>query len=332
VTHTVAYDGDGRRRSYADSVQLRNFIPPHGRRASWDGENILFQTDSDNATCRSYTLRPELFGELISQDGPTFHHYDALGSTMLLTDPSQNTVISYLYRAFGEQTILSGSNPNRFGWVGRLGYYCQPDTSDYWVRARIYRPTIGRWVSRDPVYGVDVNRYMYVQNRAPQRADPSGLFTCIKRTYEFPGMEWWTAEGRVYRCTCPADPKLGEPSHCIFHIAFVEQGIWPFRKRWTECKGCVCVHCKGGKERRKKGTCTDEGKPCMYERPVPQDCKRCSNWTDCINCCKQGHNNTPGWTEQDDRDCNLACLTSFPPPSPPSPPPPRPLSPLSSPA
>jgi len=151
---------------------LRNFI--------WDGENIVRQTDSNNVTCRSYTLSPEIFGELISQDGPTFHHgvypersrRDALGSTMLLTDSSQNTVISYLYRAFGEQTILSGSNPNRFGWVGRLGYYRQPDTSDYWVRARIDRPTIARWVSRD--LRLALNRYAYAGNSPVNVIDASG--------------------------------------------------------------------------------------------------------------------------------------------------------------
>jgi len=164
---TATYDGDGKRRAYEDSVMLRNFI--------WDGENIVRQTDSNNVTCRSYTLRPELFGELISQDGPTFHHYDALGSTMLLTDASQNTVISYLYRAFGEQTVLSGSNPNRFTWVGRLGYYRQPDTGDYWIRARVYRPSIGRWVSRDLESDTVDRNGVYSYARNPIRgADPSG--------------------------------------------------------------------------------------------------------------------------------------------------------------
>jgi len=163
------YDGDGKRRSFEDSVMLRNFL--------WDGENIARQTSSDGSTNRRYTYNPQAYGELISQDGPTFHHYDALGSTMLLTDGSQDTVISYLYRAFGEQTVLSGSNPNRFTWIGRLGYYRQPDTGDYWVRARVYRPQIGRWVSRDPMrHGL--HWYRYATGNPATDIDPSGLRVC----------------------------------------------------------------------------------------------------------------------------------------------------------
>jgi len=162
--NTITYDGDGKRRSFEDSVMLRNFL--------WDGENIARQTSSDGSTNRRYTYHPQAYGELISQDGPTFHHYDGLGSTDRLTDASQNTVISYLYRAFGEQTVLSGSNPNRFTWVGRLGYYRQPDSSDYWMRARIYRPTIGRWVSRDRL--ASISRYGYVENDPLLLVDPEG--------------------------------------------------------------------------------------------------------------------------------------------------------------
>ena len=49
---TATYDGDGKRRSYEDSVMLRKFIPPHARRASWDGQNILLQTDLRGTTSR----------------------------------------------------------------------------------------------------------------------------------------------------------------------------------------------------------------------------------------------------------------------------------------
>jgi RHS repeat-associated protein len=124
-------------------------------------------------TNRRYTLRPEYYGELISEDSPVFHHFDALGSTMQLTDANQDLDTAYLYRAFGERTVLSGTNPSRFNWLGRWGYYRQPDTGDYWVRANIQRPGLGRWLKKDPLFGV--NRWAYALNMPLSFADPSGM-------------------------------------------------------------------------------------------------------------------------------------------------------------
>lgn len=151
---TAIYDGDGKRRSYADSKTLRNFL--------WDGENLLRQTDSGNVSDRAYTYNPQLYGELISESGQ-FRHADALGSTMQLTDASQNVTDIYSYRAFGESTQLTGTSPSRFLWIGKLGYYYQPDSFDHWVRARVYNPTNAKWVSRDPLLHEKARRpYLYM--------------------------------------------------------------------------------------------------------------------------------------------------------------------------
>ena len=122
---------------------MRNFI--------WDGENIARQTDVNGATDRNYTLNPQLYGELISQDGPAFHHYDALGSTRNLTDTDQAITDTRDYTAFGRTNASSGTNLNRFWWLGKWGYYLQPDLGNVWVRARIEEPVDGRWKSRDPL-------------------------------------------------------------------------------------------------------------------------------------------------------------------------------------
>jgi len=167
---TATYDGDGKRRRYEDNQDalLRNFL--------WDGENIARQTDVNNATNRNYTLNPQVYGELISQDGPAFHHYDALGSTRNLTDSGQSITDTRDYRAFGATNASSGTNPSRFWWIGRLGYYLQPDTQDYWVRARVYRPQIGRWLKRDALLRLRARRpYLYCRNRPTRLVDPSGL-------------------------------------------------------------------------------------------------------------------------------------------------------------
>ena len=186
-------------RRIEDSAGLRNLL--------WDLENLLVETDSGNGTVARYTLAPQLYGELVSQrraGATSFHHFDALGSTSYLTDASQNPLVAYLYRAFGQQTILSGSSANPFTWVGRIGYYRQPDCQDYWVRARVLDPEAGRWFSREAVAmrilaafagnWVSAHPYSYAGNNPTNMIDPSGL---------------WCAHFPRHRCmgtTCHGDP------------------------------------------------------------------------------------------------------------------------------
>jgi hypothetical protein len=61
----------------------------------------------------------------LHEASPERRRRNGLGSTDRLTDTNQDVDTSSLYRAFGEQSVLSGSHANPFGWVGRLGYYRQ---------------------------------------------------------------------------------------------------------------------------------------------------------------------------------------------------------------
>jgi len=181
AVNTMSYDGDGKRRRTEDSDGLRNVI--------WDQENIALETDSGNSTVAAYTHAPEGYGALISQrrsGASSFHHgvypeqsrRDALGSTDRLTDASQNALITYLYRAFGQQTVLSGSHANRMTWGGRRGYYRQPDPANYWLRARIYRDLAGRFLSTDPLRRA--NPYRFPGNNPVMLSDPSGRQGCVQ--------------------------------------------------------------------------------------------------------------------------------------------------------
>jgi len=170
---TATYDGNGKRRSYGDSAGFRKFL--------WDGKNILLVTDVNGVTGRTYTLRPEVYGELVCQRSGTtsFHHYDALGSTRNLTDANQGITDTRDYKAFGLTNASSGANTNRFWWNGKWGYYFQPDPGNIWVRARILEQLEGRWKSRDNRMRLallgDVQNYVYSRNAPIILVDPAGL-------------------------------------------------------------------------------------------------------------------------------------------------------------
>jgi RHS repeat-associated protein len=110
-----------------------------------------------------------------------YYHFDGVGSTQLLTDSSADVTDSYCNTAFGEPVDTGAENPtvNPFLFVGQLGYYLDPDTADYYVRARNYSPDLVRWLSQDPIglAGGDANLYGYVGNSPTNAIDPAGLAT-----------------------------------------------------------------------------------------------------------------------------------------------------------
>ncbi len=147
---TMAYDPDGKRVMLKETASTTKYV--------WDEQNYLQETDASDVTQVTYTNEPRTYGNLISQRKAGASHYylfDALGSTRLVTDASENVAESLLYDAWGN---LVGSAPTMavpFRWVGELGYLFVPVTSDYYVRERIYGPKIGRWISQDPLGFVD---------------------------------------------------------------------------------------------------------------------------------------------------------------------------------
>ena len=177
-----------------------------------------------NATSFYHGVRPECLPGQGSRR-------DALGSTDRLTDSSQNTLVSYLYRAFGQQSVLSGSSANRFTWVGRLGYYRQPDTANCWLRARIHQPSIGRFLSLDPLRA-EVNRYLYVKNRPIVMVDPGGFegYTMIGPGGFRQTCGWYATsdpeEGiRGYWCCYCGDPAETD-RRCIIKRRMQDTPVW----------------------------------------------------------------------------------------------------------
>ncbi len=56
------------------------------------------------------------------------------------------------------------------------------ETGLYYYRARYYDPTVGRFISEDPIgFGGGINFYAYVRNDPVILTDPLGRTMCIKR-------------------------------------------------------------------------------------------------------------------------------------------------------
>jgi RHS repeat-associated protein len=106
-------------------------------------------------------------------------HADERGSVIAVTDSSGATLAINSYDAWG---IPAASNLGRFQYTGQAWI---PEIGLYYYKARVYSPTLGRFLSADPIgYGDGMNMYAYVGNDPVNRADPLGLFfsqICEKR-------------------------------------------------------------------------------------------------------------------------------------------------------
>jgi RHS repeat-associated protein len=173
VSNAYIYNGNGQRVQVSTSSSSLNQV--------WHGENIPLEMNA-NIVEAAYTLEPTMYGNLISQSTPSddlYYIFDGLGSTAFLWTGSGQNAGQYYYDAFGN--VLDDSRfyaTNAFQYIGRFGYYTEtPDLGTYFLRARMYDPTTGRFLSRDPLgmEGEDINLYRYSGNSPNTFFDPSGM-------------------------------------------------------------------------------------------------------------------------------------------------------------
>jgi RHS repeat-associated protein len=168
VTHT--YNGDG--------LKTRRVGPDGTRNYYYDGIKPIWETDG--AGVMTAQLDRDIFGNLLSRREASgarrYYHFDGLGSTTALTNESGAATSTLLYDAWGNQRAATGSDQGRYRFTG-----VELDTATglYHMGARFYDPTIGRWLSEDPVQDkhfepATLNFYAYVQSNPGIHVDPDG--------------------------------------------------------------------------------------------------------------------------------------------------------------
>lgn len=106
-----------------------------------------------------------------------FQHTDALGSPVAVTDAARNVIERSEYEPYGQ--LLN--RPIKDG-PGYTGHVMDSATGLIYMQQRYYDPTIGRFLSQDPVAadsatGTNFNRYWYANNSPYRFTDPDGRLT-----------------------------------------------------------------------------------------------------------------------------------------------------------
>jgi RHS repeat-associated protein len=116
----------------------------------------------------------------------SFYGYDrAEGSVRFLSNAAGTVTDTYEYDAFGNQIYRSGTTPNAYMYRDE---FFDSDLGLYYLRARYYNPSTGRFLSRDPLDGdptdpQSLHKYLYAGGDPVNRIDPSGRADSIETIF-----------------------------------------------------------------------------------------------------------------------------------------------------
>ena len=108
----------------------------------------------------------------LTQNGTDQSYFvpDEMGSTLFLLDKNHEIQKTYHYDAFGVLKDESGDTSSRLTYTGQM---YDSETSQYYLRARFYNPSIGRFTQEDIYRGDGLNLYAYCANNPVMYYDPS---------------------------------------------------------------------------------------------------------------------------------------------------------------
>jgi RHS repeat-associated protein len=117
------------------------------------------------------------------QEGTDAYFYtrDHLSSLVNLTDTSLTLQARYVYDPYGRGTRTTGTRDADIGFTGHMIDRDADLTLTYF---RGYDPSLGRWLSPDPIgYADGPNLYAYVRGNPVNYVDPTGLLTSDELLY-----------------------------------------------------------------------------------------------------------------------------------------------------
>ncbi len=133
---------------------------------------------SENTANTAWTRYLPGVGGLVAAAEPsagaiTFDLTNLHGDVAATADPSGDIVATMDYQEFGAPR---SSLSDRYGWLGSHQRQVDATTGDVLMGARVYEPTLGRFIQVDPVVGGGANAYDYVNQEPLNALDLAGTW------------------------------------------------------------------------------------------------------------------------------------------------------------
>lgn len=129
------------------------------------------ELDADRNPVRGYVYG----NQYISQNNGSSSGYylnDEQGSIRYLTGSDGSIRNHYRYSAFGESITAEETVPNRLKYNAQMA---DELTGLYYLRARYYNASLGRFTQEDVIYNDGLNLYAYCNSNPVMYSDPSGF-------------------------------------------------------------------------------------------------------------------------------------------------------------
>jgi len=143
---------------------------------------VLEEKDDSSAVTKTYTIGDDVIAQYNTTDGTEYLLYDGHGSTRQLTDSAGAVIDSYSYDGYG---VMLGADDTAAASADTSLLYAgeQYDSalSQYYLRARYYNPSNGRFNRVDPFAGdmqdpQSLHKYLYAHCNPINALDPTGEF------------------------------------------------------------------------------------------------------------------------------------------------------------